>query len=135
MTKPHLPHIPKPRERGGLGAAPTSMSRVRAVLAEGLGAGFSLAGIEVETVADKDSAREAILAAAADRECGILILDEELFGSLSEREREPIIQRNIPLIVMLPGDLRWGEVEEIAGDEYVAALIRRAVGYQLNIKL
>ncbi len=110
------------------------MSKVRAVLSEGLGAGFSLAGIEVETVADRESAREAILAAAANRECGILILDEELFGSLSDRERESLLQRNVPLLVMLPGELRWGEVEEIESDEYVAALIRRAVGYQLNIK-
>ena len=63
---------------------------------------------------------ETILAAAADRECGILVLDEELFAALSERERESILQRTVPLVVMLPGELRWGEVEEITSDEYVA---------------
>ncbi len=111
------------------------MSRVRAVLAEGLGSGFSLAGVEVEVVADRDSAREAILAAAGNRDCGILIIDEELFASLGERERESLLQRTVPLLVLLPGELRWGEVQEMGSDEYVAALIRRAVGYQLNIKM
>ena len=111
------------------------MPRLRAVLAEGLGAGFSLAGAEVEVVADRESAREAILAAATDRDCGILVLDEQLFSALGDRERESILQRTIPLVIMLPGELRWGEVEEIGSDEYVAALIRRAVGYQLNIRM
>jgi vacuolar-type H+-ATPase subunit F/Vma7 len=111
------------------------LSRVLAVLAEGLGAGFSLAGVEVEVVAERDSAREAILAAAGNRECGILIIDEELFSCLGERERESLLQRTVPLLVLLPGELRWGEVEEITSDEYVAALIRRAVGYQLNIRM
>jgi vacuolar-type H+-ATPase subunit F/Vma7 len=108
---------------------------VRAVLGEGLAAGFSLAGVDVEVAANRDAAREAILDAAAQRDCGILILDEDLFSSLSERERASLLERNVPLIVMLPGELRWGEVEEITSDEYVAALIRRAVGYQLNIKI
>ncbi len=111
------------------------MSSVRAVLSEGLAAGFSLAGTRVEVVAEPGSAREAILAAAESRECGILILEEELFASLGERERESLLARTVPLLVLLPGELRWGEVEEITGDEYVAALIRRAVGYQLNIRL
>ena len=67
------------------------MPRVRAVLAEGLGAGFSLAGVDVEVVADRDSAREAILAAAGSRDCGILVVDEELFATLGERERENLL--------------------------------------------
>jgi hypothetical protein len=31
--------------------------------------------------------------------------------------------------------MRWREVEEVPADDYVARLIRRAVGYQLNIRL
>lgn len=111
------------------------MSSVRAVLGEGLSAGFSLAGVDVEVVPDGTAAREAILAAAGIRDCGILIVDEELFASLGERDRNSLLQRTVPLLVLLPGELAWGEVEEIKGDEYVAALIRRAVGYQLNIRM
>lgn len=110
------------------------MSSVRAVLAEGLGAGFPLAGVPVE-VADRSTAREAILAAASARDCGILIVDENLFASLGDRERESLLQRTVPLLVLLPGELKWGEVEEMGSDEYVAELIRRAVGYQLNIRM
>jgi vacuolar-type H+-ATPase subunit F/Vma7 len=100
-----------------------------------MGPGLTLAGVHVEEVTDRDAAREPILAAFGNRECGILILDEELFASLSARERESLQGRAIPLVVQVPGDLGWGEVEEIKSDEYVAALIRRAVGYHLNIKL
>jgi vacuolar-type H+-ATPase subunit F/Vma7 len=109
------------------------LSSVRAVLGKDLGAGFSLAGVEVEVVTETRSAREAILAACRGRDCGVLVTEEELFASLGEREREALLQRPVPLIVLLPGDMRWGEVTEIAKDDYVAALIRRAVGYQLNI--
>jgi len=111
------------------------LSRVRAVLAEGLAAGFSLAGVDVEAVADASTAREAILAAASERDCGILIVEEELFAALGERDRSSLLQRTVPLLMLVPGELVWGEVEEIKGDEYVAALIRRAVGYQLNIRM
>ncbi len=111
------------------------MYSVRGVLGEGLGAGFSLAGAHIEVAAAGSAARDAILASAENRDCGILILEEELLQSLSERERDSLLQRIIPLIVLLPGELQWGEVEEMKGDEYVAALIRRAVGYQLNVKI
>jgi vacuolar-type H+-ATPase subunit F/Vma7 len=105
------------------------------VLGKDLGAGFALAGVDVEVVMDPDSAREAVLAAAGRKECGILIVEEELFARVPDGERESLLQRTVPLIVLLPGDMLWGEVEEIKADEYVAALIRRAVGYQLNIRL
>jgi vacuolar-type H+-ATPase subunit F/Vma7 len=111
------------------------LSSVRAVLGEGLGAGFSLAGVDVEVVTEPGSAREAIMAACGSRECGILVTEEELFARLGERERDALLQRTIPLIVLLPGDMRWGEEAEIKADDYVAALIRRAVGYQLNIRM
>ena len=110
------------------------MSSVRAVLAGDLGVGFPLAGVPVE-VADRNTAREAILAAASARDCGILIVDEDLFASLGDRERGSLLQRTVPLLVLLPGELKWGEVEEMGRDEYVAELIRRAVGYQLNIRM
>ena len=110
------------------------MSSVRAVLGKGLGAGFDLAGVPVEIVTEPGLAREAIMAACRARDCGILITEEELFQNLSQRERDSLLARTVPLIVLVPGDMRWGEVAEMTGDDYVAALIRRAVGYQLNIK-
>lgn len=111
------------------------MSRVLAVLMEGLGAGFSLTGVNVDIVADAASARDAVTEAVQSRECGILLVDEALFSAMSEREQEALLQRTSPLVVLLPGDMRWVEVEEMSRDEYVAALIRRAVGYQLNIRM
>ena len=111
------------------------MSRVHAVLKEGLGSGFSLTGVNVDVVSDTASARDAVRDAVENRECGILLLDEDLFSGLGGRERDSLLQRTVPLVVLLPGDMRWVEVEEMARDEYVADLIRHAVGYQLNIRL
>ena len=109
------------------------MSSVRAVLGKGLGAGFTLAGVNVDVVTEPGLAREAIMAACRGGDCGVLITEEEFFQRLGDRERESLLARTVPLIVLLPGDMRWGEEAEIAPDNYVAALIKRAVGYQLNI--
>jgi len=111
------------------------LSRVHAVLKEGLGAGFSLTGVNVDVVADAASARDAVRDAVESRDCGILLLDEDLFSGMSGRERDALLQRTVPLVVLLPGEMRWVEVEEMARDDYVADLIRHAVGYQLNIRL
>jgi vacuolar-type H+-ATPase subunit F/Vma7 len=111
------------------------LSSVRAVMGEGLGAGFNLAGVPVEIVTDPGAAREAIMAACRNRDCGILVAEEELFQRLSERERESLLARTVPLIILVPGDMRWGDVAEMIEDDYVAALIRRAVGYQLNVRM
>jgi vacuolar-type H+-ATPase subunit F/Vma7 len=108
---------------------------VHAVLKEGLGSGFSLTGVNVDVVADAASAREAVRDAVENSECGILLLDEDLFSDMSGRERDALLQRTVPLVVLLPGEMRWIEVEEMARDDYVADLIRHAVGYQLNIRL
>lgn len=110
------------------------MSSIHAVLTEGLAAGFSLTGVSVEVAVDAAAAREAVREAVENRECGILLLDEELFNSFAERERDLLLQRTSPLVVLLPGEMRWVEVEEVARDDYVADLIKRAVGYQLNIR-
>ena len=112
----------------------TGLCSVRAVLSPDLAAGFSLAGVRVDP-ANADSAKELIRSAAESRGCGILIVEEELFQTLGERERETLMGKTVPLVVLLPGKLRWEEGAKAAGDDYVAALIRRAVGYQLSITM
>jgi hypothetical protein len=41
----------------------------------------------------------------------------------------------VPLIIEVPGTIQWREEQALPFDDYVARLVRRAVGYQLNIKL
>ncbi len=111
------------------------MPRIVAICREEMAAGFTLAGLEAVRVPDAAAAREALLAAAEDRENGLVIVDATLLGEIDERTRAGLLARNVPLIVPVPGRLRWQEAEQAEGDSAVAELIRRAVGYQLNIKL
>jgi vacuolar-type H+-ATPase subunit F/Vma7 len=112
-----------------------SLSRVLALLGRDLGAGFALSGIEVTTVADAGSLRGALEAAVVSRAYGLVVVEEEMMRALGDEARMEYAAMNVPLIVEVPGSLEWQEQERAADDSYVASLIRRAVGYQLSIKV
>ena len=111
------------------------MSRVTAVVHEDLSLGFGLSGVALVPCANGEQAVEAIRRLVADRDQGIVIVEEEFLEGLDERERETFLKRTIPLIVPIPGKLEWRGSEEVPHDDYVARLVRQAVGYQLNINL
>jgi vacuolar-type H+-ATPase subunit F/Vma7 len=111
------------------------LSRVLAIMSEELAGGFTLTGLDVIKVRDPARGREALLEAVGNPEYGLLIVEQSLLETFDERNREALLARNVPLIIPIPGELRWSAGEQPPADEYVAALIRRAVGYQLNIKL
>lgn len=110
------------------------MSRVLAILSEDLGTGFALAGIEVRKTEDPGGARDALRAAMAGGAYGLIVVEEELLQTLSQESRDQINAAAVPLVIAIPGELLWREGAAPA-DDYVARLIRRAVGYQLDIKL
>ena len=111
------------------------MSRVLALLRQDLGAGFALAGVDVSLVTDSAGVRTALDAAVAAGVYGIVIVEEELMSGMEEETRKGFAASTVPLIIEVPGALAWREAEEAPSDDYVARLIRRAVGYKLNIKL
>jgi len=111
------------------------LSKVLALLSRDLGAGFALAGAEVSLAADSTAARTALDAAVASRAYGIIIVQEDLLQGMGEQERKELAESTVPLIIEVPGEMVWHVGAEAPPDDYVAQLIRRAVGYQLNIKL
>jgi vacuolar-type H+-ATPase subunit F/Vma7 len=111
------------------------LSRIIGILREELAAGFALTGIDVARVRDSSSAWELLQQTIADGEHGLVIVDGCFMSEIEERARENLYERNIPLIVPIPCELRWRDVEELPADDYLADLIRRAVGYQLNLQL
>ena len=111
------------------------MSKVLALLSRDLGAGFALAGAEVSTASDSAAARTALDAAVASRAYGIIIVQEELLPGMGEQARKAFAESTVPLIIEVSGEMVWRMAAEVPSDDYVAQLIRRAVGYQLNIKL
>ena len=111
------------------------MSKVLAIVRADLGAGFALTGIEVSRAADAAAARDALEAAVGGGAYGIVIVEEELLGGIDEESRKSLTAATIPLVIVVPGEMLWREAEHAPADDYVARLIRRAVGYQLNIRL
>jgi vacuolar-type H+-ATPase subunit F/Vma7 len=111
------------------------LSRILALVRADLGAGFALTGIDVGRVGDTGELRPALAAAVAGGRYGMVIVEEELMAGLDETERASFAAVSVPLVIEVPGSLVWKEADEAPAEDYVARLIRRAVGYQLNIKL
>jgi vacuolar-type H+-ATPase subunit F/Vma7 len=111
------------------------MPRVLAVLGSEAALGFSLTGMEVLRVQDPAAARPAIREAVENAEAGLVIVEEALLEALEPGERERLLAGTRPLVIALPIKLRWVPEGRAPEDDYVAKLIRHAVGYQLNIQL
>ena len=111
------------------------MAKVVAVLGAEAALGFALTGVEVIRVSDPAEARAALQEAVENREHGLVIVEEALLDSLDAASREAALARSVPLLVPVRLGLRWASEGQAAEDDYVARLIRHAVGYQLNIQL
>jgi vacuolar-type H+-ATPase subunit F/Vma7 len=109
--------------------------KVVCIMREELALGFSLTGVDVMHVAGAEEAARTVHQVIADREWGLVILEEGLLDEMEQNTREELMQSNVPLIVPVPGQLVWQDVEQLPPDQYVAELIRRAVGYQLDVQL
>ncbi len=111
------------------------MPRIVGILRADAAAGLALTGVDVMPVSDPAEFKRALLAVIESREYGLVVADEGLLAAIDERTRAAANARSFPLIVPIPADLRWADVQEMPADDYVAMLVRRAVGYQLNIHL
>lgn len=109
------------------------MYRVLAIGGREFCAGFALAGIDTLCVTESSS-QEVFTRILARDDIALVILDEQWSESLDEI-RPPTMQAELPIVIPVPGQMRWRDVEKHGEDHYVAALIRQAVGYQLDINL
>jgi V/A-type H+/Na+-transporting ATPase subunit F len=92
--------------------------------------GFRLAGATVEEVAAGGEA-QAFRRLLADPAVGVLAVEEELLAAVPARVLGRAKERGIPVILPFALPRRIGE--EGRGRAYVAALIRRAVGYAVKL--
>lgn len=111
------------------------MYKVCAIVQEDFGLGLNLAGVVVYTYREHREASKALREALSSGEYGIVIIEESFYDTLGPRFRKELMQRTRPLVVPVPAEMRWKDVEEVSEDELVARLIRQAVGYQLNIQI
>lgn len=118
------PAAPRP------GAAPAAHERLAVVVRPGDALGFRLAGAEVREVApgDEGPALRALLAAPS---TGVVAVEAAVLAAAPAALLERARRRGVP--VLLPFDLprAWGEPGR--GEAWVAALVRRAVGYGVKL--
>jgi V/A-type H+-transporting ATPase subunit F len=101
-----------------------------AVLARrGDGLGPRLAGVRVVEAAPGDEVAS-FKRLLAEEGLGVLAVDQELYElvPLDDRRRK---DRTLPVVIPFAVPRRWSETGR--GKDYVAALIRRAVGYHVKL--
>jgi len=92
--------------------------------------GFRLAGAAVEEVPQGAEA-QVFRRLLADGTTGVLAVEEELLRAAPPRVLRRARDRGLPVILPFALPRRWSEAGR--GREYVAALIRRAVGYRVKL--
>jgi V/A-type H+-transporting ATPase subunit F len=94
--------------------------------------GFRLAGVEVLVSRGGEETSRLVEGVMEKRECGLLLMKEELMEGLAESLRRRLEKAGVPLLVPLPLDMNWWR--EQRGMEYLLRLIRRSIGYHLRIR-
>jgi V/A-type H+-transporting ATPase subunit F len=92
--------------------------------------GFRLAGAQVEEIPHGQEAA-AFRRLAGDPHVGVLAVEEQLLQAIPSRVLSRARERGLPVVLPFPLPRRWGDAGR--GRAYVAALIRRAVGYGVKL--
>ena len=103
----------------------------KVITRRGDGLGFRLAGAPVEELAEGEEAQR-FKAIAADDGLGVLAVEDELMRRLPEALLERIGRAGVPVLLPFALPRRWAEAAR--GGEYVATLMRRAIGYHVKIQ-
>lgn len=111
-----------PAAEGALGVA--------VALRRGDALGFRLAGADVREVEPGEEAG-ALRALLADARLGVVAVEEEILQAVPPHVVRRARQRGVPVLLPFALPRRWGEARR--GEAYVAAIIRRAVGYAVKL--
>ncbi|HEY7513209.1 MAG TPA: V-type ATP synthase subunit F [Vicinamibacteria bacterium] len=103
----------------------------RIVTRPGEGLGFRLAGAPVEEVEEGEVAAR-FRALLAEPGLGVLAVEEGLLKQAPEPLLERIGRDGVPVLFPFTFPGRWEEAGR--GEQYVATLIRRAIGYHVKIQ-
>jgi len=106
------------------------MSRLVVIADTETALGFQLAGVEVIRAEDLESARTQLVELMGDANVGLIAVSAVLLDKLDEATRRRIETSYKPVVVSLPtGGPTLGFPSR---REYLAALIRRAIGFHIT---
>lgn len=105
------------------------MSRIVVLTPADAGNGFACCGV-VQYRVSPGRVAEILEQSLAEAGSGVVILDERLLAEVGERSLQQLDRRWSGVLVILPAP--GATAKE---DSYGAALIRRAIGYQVKVRL
>ena len=97
----------------------------------GQGLGFRLAGVPVAEVEEAEVA-ERFRALLGDGRVGVLAVQEGLLAAVPEPLLTRAGREGLPVILPFALPTQWKETG--GGEQYVATLVRRAIGYHVKIQ-
>jgi len=93
--------------------------------------GFRLGGVEVVEAKDPGDASKKLNFLLNEDSSGIVAVSEEFIIALDDRTREKINRIDRPIVISIPLKKELEEVGERR--EYLARLIRRAIGFDIKL--
>jgi vacuolar-type H+-ATPase subunit F/Vma7 len=103
---------------------------VAVICTPGVAPGFNLAGITARTCASGAQAAPRIDELAAES-AGVIFVEDRLYDDLPGEARRQMQRRILPVILPFPGPTGLGG---ITATDYVVELLRRAIGYRVNLR-
>jgi vacuolar-type H+-ATPase subunit F/Vma7 len=108
------------------------MGTVTALVDRETALGFRLAGIGARTAETPEELLAQAEAVRSDPGVRLVLLDESLFGQIPEKQKRRLEDCRSPLFVPIP--VFRPSKGAVKPEEYVARLMRRAIGYQIRIR-
>ena len=93
--------------------------------------GFSLAGAR-QIVVSAAEAEEALRQVLADPESKVAVIDERLLSGITEERFQEMERKWFGVLIVLPAPDKRGEQQ---AEDYAVRLIRRAIGYQVRLRV
>jgi vacuolar-type H+-ATPase subunit F/Vma7 len=110
-------------------------AKVAAIVSPDLAPGFELAGVEAARAHTAREASDLVNALVESGEYGIIIIDERFMSDFDESTAALCAASRQPIIVALPGRMKWPRDRDRRPDDYAMHLIRRAIGRHVRIQL
>jgi vacuolar-type H+-ATPase subunit F/Vma7 len=104
---------------------------IRVVCSPAVGAGFRLAGVTPTEVEDPADGVRRIRSALHEPNLGVLLVEEPIYGALSEADRRALGRQPLPIIVPFPGP-SWA-IREEGPEAFISELLRQAIGYRVRV--
>jgi vacuolar-type H+-ATPase subunit F/Vma7 len=106
--------------------------RVRVIASPGFATGFRLAGFAVDEVSTAREASDRLIAAGAQADLGILLVEQRLLDAMPTAVRRDAERRPVPVLVPIPSPAWAGKKDD--SENFILELLRRTIGYRVRLQ-